>query len=386
MSANVRVVGRRDLLLFGSALGALSALGGTSALVACRREGTDPPDRGKILADLSTFVLVPAYTEAQTQAKALEQAVTSLRDAPAADSLAAARAAWKKARFAWKVTDGFNITLAPADDLKVTGGVIDNVPDSAKVEAFAIATTPLDAAEVSKLGANQRGFAGLEVLLFDPAKDDAAMLALFAVSGNRRGTLAALIASDLRTKIDAVQVAWASPPTSYGEQLATAGRGSSLYTSERQGVDAIVNALVSAAEVLIALRLAKPLGIDKTPAVPVPELIESPRSDASVDDLLAALDGIEMVYFGRRGDAAGLPLADAVAERSPSADARMRSDLEKAKAAVRAIPGPLRTAVIERRDPVIAAHAAVREVKRCLATDVAGALGTSLGFTVTDGD
>jgi predicted lipoprotein len=362
---------------------------GTGALVACRREGTDPPDRGKILADLTTVVIVPTYTDAVAQAKALEAAVAPLRDAPTAEALAAARAAWRKARAAWKVSDAFLLRDSPADDDRVSGGVIDNAADSAKVaqvEALAVATTPLDAGVVSNLGAFQRGFCGLEILLFDPAKDDAAMLALFTTEGHRRGTYAALVASDLRAKIEAVQNAWVNPSTAYGDQLARAGRGSTVYPSERQGVDAVVNALISAAEIIISLRLAKPLGLDKSPAVPTPELVESPRSDASIDDILVVLDGIEMVYVGKRGDSSGLPLADAVAERSPSADEKMRSLLQKAKDAVRAIPGPLRTAVVERRDPVIAAHAAVREVKRLFATEIAGALGTSVGFTVTDGD
>jgi predicted lipoprotein len=373
---------RRDVLVFASALGLLAL--GTGGVVACQRDGAEPPDRGKVLADLAALVIVPAYTDASAKAKALDDALAVLKDAPSADSLAAARAAWRQARASWKVADAF--LFGPADDLAVTGGVIDTAADAAKVEALAAASTPLDANEVAKLGANQRGFGGLEVLLFDPAKDDAAMLAMFQVEGRRRGVLASLVSADLRTKIDAVLAAWAGAPTDYADQLAHAGRGSKAYTSERQGIDAVVNALIAAAEVLIALRLAKPLGLDKSPAVPAPELIESPRSDASIDDILAVLDGIEMVYLGRRGEVAGLPLADAVAERSPRADERMRSDLQKAKEAVRAMSGPLRTAVVERRDPVVAAHAAIREVKRCLATEVAGALGTSVGFNVTDGD
>ncbi|MDF2697958.1 MAG: Iron-regulated protein precursor [Labilithrix sp.] len=379
MSSKIR---RRDVLLFGSSLGLVVL--GAGAVAACRRDGADPPDRGKILADLSANVIVPVYTDAATQAKALEDALAPLRDAPTAEALTAARTAWKKARATWKVTDAF--LFGPADDLALTGGIIDTPADVTKVEALVTATTPLDAGSIAALGANQRGFGALEALLFDLSRDDATMLAAFQAEGHRRGTFAALVASDLRTKIDTVRAAWSQAPTDYGVQLATAGRGSTVYSSERQGVDAVVNALIAASEVLIAVRLAKPLGLDKTPAVAAPELIESPRSDASIDDILAVLDGIEMVYLGRHGDASGLPLADAVAERSPDTDTRLRSDLQKAREAVRAVPGPLRTAVVERRDPVIAAHAAVREVKRCLLTQVAGALGTSVGFNVTDGD
>lgn len=372
---------RREVLLGAAGFG-LAGLG-VNVFGACRPEGTEPPDRGKILADLVDIVIVPAYAAARGSVTALDGAVSALRDAPTAGSLSAARLAWKDARAAWKPTDAF--LFGPADDLALTGGVIDTPSDIVKIEALVSSTTLLSASAIGRLGANQRGLPAVEALLFDPAKDDDAMLAAFTEEG-RRGELAALVAADLRAKVELVVDAWTQAPTEYGTHLSRAGRGSSVYTSERQGVDAVVNALISAAEILIALRLAKPLGIDRTPSTPAPELIESPRSDASIDDLLRVLDGIEMVYFGRRGDAVGVPLSDAVAERSPSTDARMRSDLDKAKEAVRAIPGPLRTAVVERRDPVIAAHAAVREVKRCLATEVAGALGTSVGFNVTDGD
>jgi predicted lipoprotein len=374
-------IGRRQFL----AGAALVASVGVGALVACRREGAAVPDRGRILADLSAMVIVPAYAEAVDDAKALETALAGLASGATTDSLAAARAAWKKARASWKVTDAF--LFGPADDLQLTAGAIDTAPaDAAKLEALSSAATPLDAAPVGSLGANMRGFPGIEVLLFDPALDDAAILAKFQAAGGRRGTLAGLLGADLRGKIEAVRDAWAPGPVDFGGQLARAGRGSTVYGAERQGVDAVVNALISAAEILIALRLAKPLGIDKAPAVPAPELIESPRSDASIDDLLSVLQGIEDVYLGHHHATSGQPLADAVADRSPGGDERMRAALQKAGDAVRAIPGPLRTAVVERRDPVIAAYAALRELKRALATDVAGALGTSLGFTVTDGD
>lgn len=376
------MIRRRELLTFAAAAGALSAIG-SLGVVACKIETAVPPDRGKILSDLSSLVIVPAYVDASTAVKDLETALTTLDASPSAESLAAARAAWKKARHAWKTTDAF--VIGPAADLAITGGAIDAASDIERIEAFVASASPVDEHAVASLGANQRGFGGIEVLLFDPAKDDAAMLGLFE-AGGRRSRFAVLLAANLRTKVDAVRDAWEPGPVDFGGQLARAGRGSTVYAAERQGVDAVVNALIAAAEILISLRLQKPLGLDKTPPAPVPELVESPRSDASVDDILAVLEGIDSVYFGRRGSAAGLPLSDAVRERSPAADARMRSVVAKAKEAMAVVPSPLRTAVVAQRAAVIAGHDAVREVKRALATEVASALGTTVGFNVTDGD
>jgi predicted lipoprotein len=292
--------------------------------------------------------------------------MSALRDAP--DALEAARAAWRKARSTWKPSDAF--LFGPASDLGLTGGAIDTPADAAKIEALVAGDTPIDAAAVARLGANEKGFGGLEVLLFASARDP------------RRAAFGALLATELLNRITAVRDAWAN---SYAQELTTAGRGSATFTSEHQGIDIVVNALVSAAEIIVTLHLAQPLGLDKG-GPPKPEAVESPYADASLDDLRAELSGIEAIYLGTRNGGTGLSLADAVADRNPSADTDLKTALTKAKAALGAIPGPLRTAVVNWRDAVQTAHQACRDVKRALATEVAGALGTSLGFTVTDGD
>jgi len=207
-----------------------------------------------------------------------------------------------------------------------------------------------------------------------------------ALTNARRAVFVSLLGADLRARVEAVRDAWSKAPVNFGAELARSGRGSTVFSAERQGVDAVVNALISAAELLVSVRLAKPLGLDKTPAVPAPELVESPRSDASMDDIVAVLDGIESVYLGRRGATSGVALALAVAERNAGADERMRTALETARAAVKAVTQPLRIAVVDPASGAVAAHAALRDVKRTLSTDIAGALGTGVGFNVTDGD
>jgi predicted lipoprotein len=330
-------------------------LGLATLLFACRRDRADPPDRGQIVTDLTNHVILPTYSDAVTDAAALATAMTTLRDAPTAESLAAARDAWRQARSTWKLSDAF--LFGPADDLGVTAGAIDTKADAARIEAFVARDAPIDAAAVGKLGANEKGFGGLEVLLFGPV---------------RHGTFGALLAMELVDRITAVRDAWTS---SYARELTT-GRGS---------IDIVVNALVSAAEIIVTLRLAQPLGLDKGGRAR-PEAVESPLADASLEDLQAELSGIEAIYLGTRNGVSGLSLADAVADRSPSVDAELKATLSKAKAAVQAIPGPLRTAVVNWRDAVQTAHQACRDLKRLLATDVTSALGTSLGFTITDGD
>ncbi len=371
-----------------NALGAALGLAATGFLpvTGCRREGSALTDRHQILVDVAHVVIVPTYDEAANSAGVLSAAMDRLAADPSAASLASARDAWRRARAAWKRGDAF--LFGPADDLAVTGGIVDAGPaDDAKMTALLASSDVLDATVVASLGGNQRGFAGLEWLLFDEALgDDGMVAALEGSAGERRRLLGSLIGNDLRAKIEAVRDAWLPGKGDYASSLAEAGRNSTVYSSERQGVDAIVNALIAGSEVLTAIRLAKPLGLDQNPPVPHPELVESPRAGTSIEDILAVIDGIDAVYTCTFGDARGLPLANAVRDYTPGADDRLRADIEGARRAVSAIPAPLASAVVSAREVTIAAHGAVREIKRRLATEIASALGTSVGFNVTDGD
>lgn len=371
------MVRRRELLKHTLVLAAGALAGGLGASVTagCQRHTTPRVDRHAMLVDLAAKVIVPGFEEASRAADDLRGELEALRDAPTDAALEAARAAWRSAHAAYKRTEA--LALGPGDDLAITGGVIDGgPPDEAKLAALVAGDATLDAARVTTLGGNQRGFAGLEWLLF--AGDLASLDA-------RRLALGPLLARDLASKLEAVRDAWRPSGGDFARELSEAGRGSATFAAERQGVDAAVNALIAAAEILVAVRLAKPLGLDASPVAPHPELVESRLARASVEDLLAVLDGIERAYTCSDDDAC-VSLSDTVRDVTPGADDRLRADLAAARQAVRAIPPPLAVAVETSRELVLAAHAAVRELKRRLATDVAGALGTSVGFNVTDGD
>lgn len=378
-------IGRRQVL-FGAALASVAGASLLGFGLGCERAESNPVDRQKILVDTTTLVIVPLYEDAAAKAGLLTTAMTAVASAPTEASIKAAADAWRAARKAWKRTDAF--VFGPSDDLAITGGAIDSGPaDVTKIEALLAGTSTLDATAVASVGGNQRGFPGLEALLFDPAAGPATIATKFeGAAGERRRTYATLVAADLQKKIEAVRDAWLPGKGDYAGALTRAGRGSTVYTAERQGIDALVNCLVNASEVLIALRLAKPLGLDVTPQVPHPDLVESGISDASIDDIGATLEGIEALYLCTWNGAKGLPLSEAVREFRASGDDLLRADFGKAKAALAAVPPPLRTTVVSNPTPAVAAHAAIREIKRRFTADVAGALGTTVGFGVTDGD
>jgi predicted lipoprotein len=372
------------LVLLSRLLGSL--LAGALLFAACEVQPDAPSaDRQQVLRDLVNNVIVPSYNDVTSSTAALLAAVSALRAAPSTDTLTNAQTAYRAARAQQKTTEAY--LLGPADDLSVTGEAIDTWPaDAAKLEALLAGSGPVDVPAVQKLGTNQRGLPALEYLLFDSSVSDAEVLARFTqpASGARRVELAESLASDLTAVCKRVSDAMGGP-TGYGTQLAEAGVGSALYASQSEGVDKIVTALVYVDEMVVLKKLAKPLGATMNNVVQ-PALEEGPRSDSSIRDLQSNLAGIQAIYTGERGALTGQGLASAVRTINPGAATRFEAALAATVAAVGAIPPPLRTALTANRPAVDAAYEAFRALKTSLVTDLAGALGASIGFGFSDTD
>ena len=67
-------------------------------------------------------------------------------------------------------------------------------------------------------------------------------------------------------------------------------------------------------------------------------------------------------------------------------DLAVRTAIGDAASLVEAIPRPYRTALVDQRASVEAAYESVKALKRLLATEVVGVMGTTLKFNDNDGD
>lgn len=379
----MRYLPRRVCMLVG--LLAAGAAGSVLLTSACDIEPSPGPDRQVMLRDLVGNVLLPTYADLAVATEALHTELVALRATPDAATLARAQASYRAARAIQKFSEA--MYFGPADDLLVTGGAIDAWPtDPAKLDAVIAGTTPLDVAEVAKLGANLRGFPGLEYLLFvDGGVDAATVLARFQEpTGARRAALADGLAADLAARCRKQSDAFAGP-TGYGAQIAEAGVSSSVFASQKEGVDELLTGLVNVTELMVMKKLAAPLGV-QTDNVVQPALEEGPRSDSSLDDLRNNLLAVQALYTGARAPRAGEGFGNALHARSARIATHFEQALADALAKLDAIPKPLRVALTTSRPQVEAFYQTVRTVKQVLLTEVAGALGSSIGFTFSDTD
>lgn len=380
-----RVVSRRQLLLASLGAGVAAAtIRDRSLLFGCRNAASEP-DRQEVLRQTVRVVMLPTFVDLADKAASLSSAAGELRDAPSAETASKVRRIWRDARSVWKRSEAF--LMGPSDDLAVTGGAIDSWPAAGdKIEQLVAGAEALDEAKVSTLAANLRGFPGIEHLVFDAAAGEAVAdrRLLSDPAAARRRELVASECADLAKKCKALSDAWAGPQ-GYGHELAEAGGESKTFRLQRDAIDKIVTAVLALAELVQMAKLAKPLGID-TGGAPRPDLEEAVRSDFSLTSIEQNLVGLKSLYECRLGDNAGESLSNEVRKVSPKGDDSFRLALDGALASVRGITMPMRALLAADRAPLTRLHEAVRLVKRSISTDVASALGASLGFGYSDTD
>lgn len=380
-----RIPRRTALASLAFAVSGLAMRTPLASTIGCERATPDQIDRQLVLRESVSIVILPTFNELTTQTDAMLVSATALKTTPSAKAIEDTRAAWRAARGAWKRSSPF--PAGPSEDLSITGGAIDAWPAAAdKIDALVAGTDLLDEARIATLGANLRGFPGIEHVLFDAAAPtgEADRRLLDDDAAPRRRDLLAAQCADLAKRAKAVRAAWEGPG-GYGHKVAEAGIDTSEFGRQRDAVDKIVTAMLAATEATLVAKLAKPLGIDTGGAVR-PDLEEAARSDTSLFWIEQDLVGLDALYECRLGDRKGASFAKAVEDASPAAHAAFRKALDDALAKVRATTTPMRSLLGGDRAPLVAVHAAVQVVKRSINTDVASALGASIGFGFSDTD
>jgi len=242
------------------------------------------------------------------------------------------------------------------------------------------ADTPLDADGLAVLGAPAKGFTALEYLLFEPDVD---LIDAFA-SVPRRGEYAVALAADLGAQARALAEAWDPNGGNFLGQLVDGGRGSTRYATLNAALGEVVNRIGYALENDRLEKLGRPLG-DSADGTPQPELVESPWSGRSLEDLRDNLHGIELLFRGE--PSLGLQsLDDYLHFRGRNLSAGFSQRFGACQAALDAILVPLATAVVDAATDVQKLSDALAALQRFFQVDVASALSLSLGFNDNDGD
>jgi predicted lipoprotein len=351
-------------ILAGMALPASVGLG-------TRVSGTAPiVSKQSMLENIGRNVLGPGYSQLAASADELSTAADALVAAPTAGSLGKAQDAWKRVLLAWRRTQSY--AHGPADDLGIYPRIQFWPPRRQAIDRVLHGQRPIDEAYVQELGANTVGLSALELILFDPATDEAGRLAAFTgPAGERERQFFQGLVRDLTKQTRRLASSWQG----------SAGYATTFGAGGQQQLDLLVNDILEAIETGAENRLRVVLERHAEKRFRS-ELLEGGTSGMSQEGLLALLAGARAVFLGEPG----IGIDDYLrALKSPSA-ARMDAQLQKTIDAVQALGGPLEDAIVTREAAVRRAHEECRTLEIMLKTEVASTLGVTLTFKARDGD
>jgi uncharacterized protein len=359
--------------------------------VECSATAVDEGSRRIAVRGVAEDVIVPTLADLARETDELVAALQAFTVAPDLATLDAAQAAWREARVPWKHAGAF--AFGPSETLRL-GADIDQFPvEPSKIAMELSGTEVLTEQYVSSIGADRRGFHGIEYLLFygDDGDEDAVVLTSYTDDplAARRKELVVAMAQSVAASADALLSAWVAADDAYVDVFLEPGVDNETYPTLKSVVDALVNESLYLAELVADARLGKPLGLASGGA-PQPDLEESAPSDNSVADMTASLESIAYVYTGSgtpdlaRPPTAGIGML--VRLISGATDVELRDAIQAALSLVAAIPRPFKRALVEHRDACMAAYDAIKNLKSLIGTEVVTALGVTLKFNDNDGD
>ena len=341
-------------------------------------------ERGAMLENLATQLILPGQEALLTALNELVAATESFTGNPTPDTLGAVQAAWLQANLA-------RMTVLPYNFDWVADGLIHNRMDTrpARVafvnDEMLAGDEPLTTEYLDSLGSSSVGLGVMEYLLFDPAGGDAAILATFTTGPDaaRRRELLNALAAALPPRAEEIIAIWSADGENYTQIFIDADEATGDIWSS---INLLTNHMLAVTEEVVGDRLGQPLGKRNNDQIQ-PDLVEAPYSGASLERIIATVEALQATYRG--GDGLGFDdyldfLGATYGDKPLSREVNAR--FAAALAALRAIDGPLETAVQTHPAQVETAYQAMRELMTIIKVDMINQMGLTMTFNDSDGD
>lgn len=389
-----------------SGLAGLKGLAGLAGLVwvsaACAPTASAPPgeaSRRQVTAYVADAVVRPLLDDAAERAAAL-------RAATADNDLPRAQQAWRDVMAAWQGLEMVHVGPAGSPTAFEGGqGLRDGIYAWPQVNLCAVdAQLAQDAFEatgwVESRLPNVIGLAALEYVLFAPAdmnmcpptaemNADGTWSTLGADTvASRRMRYAAVVASDVERRIQALRTAWAyESDDGFAAALRQAGAPGAAFPTAQRALDELFAALFAVEVVTKDKRLGVPAGLHapvggEACAGGCVERAESRFAGVSKDNVRANLVAVRAVLTGQGLDGVEGTGFDVLLRERGAADVAdaMGAHLEGALAAVEGFSGTFEEALATEPTRVVAVYDAVKR----FTDDLKSTFPSALGLRVPD--
>ena len=305
-------------------------------------------DASATLNDFANTVVLATYIDLDNKAGELLGAVQALSATPNQVHLELAQGAWKAARTPWEQSEAF---LFGPVDTQGLDPALDSWPvNRVDLDGVLASGQALTEASIDALEDTLKGFHTIEYLLFRDGDQRKA-----ADITPRELEYLVATTENLKAKTAQLHSAWDPSGENYAGEVANAGDASTIYRSQKDAMQEMVNGMIVIADEVANGKLSDPFNEKDT------TLVESQFSFNSIADFQDNIRGIQNVYNG---------LSEFVNGADAALDARFKTEVQTAIDTIGAIPDPFRDSITNQRDAVQAAIDAVRTVQGTLENDI----------------
>lgn len=329
------------------------ALPAVIMISSCKKDNNETEDtdalKTEILAAVSANVCSASYSDMLAKANALQTAVNNLTSTPTESNLTTARTAWKSMRVTWEQSEAWLFGPVEADNIDPR---IDTWPvDFTQLDQILNNSDVLNEAYVDGLDDALKGFHPIEYILWGVNGNRTAV----TLTAREKQYLLALTQNLVKLSTSAND-SWTN---GYNTQLATAGKGSTEFTTQQSAYLQLVDAMSGICEEVANSKMLEPFDNQD------PTKEESPFAKNSVTDFTNNIKGVMAMYQGRF-TTDGKGIEDLVRASNLSLDGEIKSKYETAIAALGAFTKPFGEAIISEPTKVQNAMNKVNELEEVL--------------------
>ena len=306
----------------------------------CHKANDDTPDtfpatEQTVLNDFTDDVAIAQYSDLKNAASNLNAKITALNNEATDANLTAAQTSWKSLRTVWEQCEGF--LFGPVEDDEYDPQMDTWPTDANQFDSLLASSNPLNAINIRALPYNLRGFHPVEYLIFgDHGDRTAGSLTARQKEYMINATL------DLVSICDSLYNSWIPSIGNFGQQVKTAGEGSTVYLTKQEAFLAIVGSMQGICEEVGGGKMKEPFDARD------PKIVESPYSSNSTTDFKNNITGLRTVYLGNGSTG----ITSLVSLRDKSLDNDIKSQISAAVNAFDLITVPYEEAIISQRSQV----------------------------------
>ncbi len=333
-----------------------------SSLLSLSSCSTEPKDdeaelKREILRTTGNCIIVPIYTELETESMNLLSAIQTLKAAPTQNNLFAVQEAWRSLRIPWEYSEAFLYGPVTNEDIDPN---VDSWPLSkGELDSILASTNDLTPNFIRILPVTLKGFHTIEYLIFgENGNKQASSLT------SRELQYMESCGVELVRQFTMLNSAWSPSGDNYVKNFLDAGSAGSLYGSLDDALKTIVIGLSDIAKEVGEGKLSEPFN-EKDP-----RLEESGFSSNSTADFSNNIIGLKAVYLGEYKGCTGKGISALVAKKNAALDQSVRTHINNSINRILDLTPTYTQAIFDSPDKVIAAIDATTRLERVITDSV----------------